>query len=148
MRRTPMPRDGFPPGHKSNWPDVVRNMEDLFAAIVGMSEEERKQFWDYENAVRMRPSAKQIQRMEEALPWFFAVGDARKRKVAFARSLIHPVSGRHIVSYSKLGSLHGLHKDTMRCWHNDALDEIGRHLRTQKKSSSNSSESSIFHAIL
>jgi hypothetical protein len=52
------------------------------------------------------------------------VKDARKRRLCTARALVHPVSDRHLVSYAKLGRIFGLHKDTMRIWHDRALAEI------------------------
>lgn len=148
LLRTPIPHNGFPMGHKSGWPEVVRNMSDLFEALVGMSEEERQQFWDAENMVRMRPSAKQIQQMEETLPLFFVIEDKRRRDITFARSLIHPLSERHIVSYAKLGRKYGIHKDTIRKWHHAGLDEILAYENKLKKVSPTSSKSSILFAIV
>lgn len=148
LLRTPMPVNGFPFGHKSGWPDIVRNMSDLFEALVGMSPEQLKQFWDQENMVRMRPSAKQIQHMEETLPLFYVIEDKRKRDITFARSLIHPLSERHIVSYAKLGKKYGIHKDTIRKWHHAGLDEILAHENKSKKVSPTSSKSSILFAIV
>jgi hypothetical protein len=120
----PMPRGALPRDTRSNWPDVVRGYEDAFAALIGAPDELKRDFSDAHNTVRVAPSAPAVGRMDEVLGWLWRVDDPRKRRLCLSRALIHPVSGRHVVSYRKLGRIFGLHHETVRAWHDRALAEI------------------------
>lgn len=120
----PLPKGAFPRDDRSNWPDVVRGYEDAFAALIGASDGVKGDFADGHNRVRLAPGAAAVGRMDEALDWLWRIDDVRKRRLCLCRALIHPVSGRHIVSYRKLGRMFGLHHETMRAWHDRALAQI------------------------
>lgn len=120
----PVPKGAFPRDARSNWPDVVRGYEDAFAALIGASDAQKGDFAEGYNRVRLAPSAAAVGRMDEALDWLWRIDDVRKRRLCLCRALIHPVSGRHIVSYRKLGRMFGLHHETMRAWHDRALAQI------------------------
>jgi len=120
----PMPRGAFPRDARSNWPDVVRGYEDAFAALIGAPDEIKQDFSDAHNRVRVTPSALAVGRMDEVLAWLWRIDDPRKRRLCLSRALIHPVSGRHMVSYRKLGRIFGLHHETVRAWHDRALADI------------------------
>ena len=124
----PLPQGSFPKDDRSRWPDAVRGHEDAFVALVGASHEVRQDFSDSYNQVRATPSARSVGRMDEALDWLWRFDDARKRRLCLARALIHPLSGRHVVSYRKLGRIFGLHHETVRAWHDRALAEVAMFL--------------------
>lgn len=120
----PVPKGGLPKGMRSNWPDVIRGYEDALSALVGASDVTKQEYADQQNRVRVTPSAAEVGRMEEALEWLWRIDDVRKRRLCLCRALMHPVSGRHIVSFRKLARIFGLHHDTMRAWHDRALAQI------------------------
>lgn len=120
----PMPKDGLPRDARSHWPEVVRSMQDTFFALVGASDQIKEDHAADRHGVRIAPTARAVAGMDEALQWLWLIKDARKRRLCMARALVHPVSDRHLVSYAKLGRIFGLHRDTMRIWHDRALAEI------------------------
>lgn len=120
----PMPRGALPRDARSHWPEVVRSMQDTFLALVGASDQIKEDHAAARHGVHIAPTARAVAEMDEALQWLWLIEDARKRRLCMARALIHPVSDRHLVSYAKLGRIFGLHKDTMRIWHDRALAEI------------------------
>lgn len=120
----PMPQRALPQDARSRWPDPVRGMQDAFFALVGASDQIKEDHAALRHDVRAAPSARAVAEMDEALQWLWLIKDPRKRRLCMARALVHPVSERHIVSYGKLGRIYGLHRDTMRIWHDQALAEI------------------------
>ena len=128
----PLPSGSLPKDDRSRWPDVVRGYEDAFVALIGASDEVKQDFSLGYNQVRASPSARSVGRMDEVLEWLWRYTDQRKRRLCLARALIHPVSGRHVVSYRKLGRMFGLHHDTIRAWHDRALAEIAVALTSEK----------------
>lgn len=120
----PMPQRAMPQDQRSHWPEVVRGMQDTFFALVGASDQIKQDHAAARHGVRVAPTARAVAEMDEALQWLWLIKDARKRRLCMARALIHPVSERHLVSYGKLGRIYGLHRDTMRIWHDRALAEI------------------------
>ena len=128
----PMPKGEMPQDARSRWPDLVRGMQDNFLALVGASDQIKADHAALRHDVRMAPSARAVAEMDEALQWLWMITDARKRRLCMARALVHPVSGRHVVSYGKLGRIFGLHRDTMRIWHERALAEIAKSLSRAK----------------
>ena len=120
----PLPSGSLPKDDRSRWPDVVRGYEDAFVALIGASDEVKQDFSLGYNQVRTSPSARSVGRMDEVLEWLWRFTDQRKRRLCLTRALIHPVSGRHVVSYRKLGRMFGLHHETVRAWHDRALADI------------------------
>ncbi len=120
----PLPRGSLPKDDRSRWPDAVRSHQDIFAALIGASPEVMQDFSDGQNRIRTVPNARAVGQMEEALDWLWCFDDPRKRRLLLARALIHPVSGRHVASFRKLGRIFGLHHETIRAWHDKALGEL------------------------
>ncbi len=130
----PLPQGALPGQPRSSWPAVAQRAEDAFAAMIGASEEIRRDFSDDRHRLRLPPSARALADMDESLQWLWYLGDPRKRRLCLARSLRHPVSDRYIVSYRRLGKIFGLHHDTVRVWHDRALGEIAQALNRCEKS--------------
>jgi hypothetical protein len=75
--------------------------------------------WD---AARIRPavpSAEKIDRMDEAMAWVALIQDSRfvLRRVVGARSLVHPVTDRHLYSWRRLGTVLGADHKAVQRWH-------------------------------
>jgi len=124
----PLPKGALPGRLRSGWPATAQRAEDAFAAMIGASDEMRRDFSDDRHRLRLPPSARAVADMDESLQWLWYLSDPRKRRLCLSRSLRHPVSDRHIVSYRRLGKLFGLHHDTVRLWHDRALGEIAQAL--------------------
>ena len=127
----PLPKGALPGRVRSGWPATAQRVEDAFAAMIGASDEIRRDFSDDRHRLRLPPSARALADMDESLQWLWYLGDPRKRRLCLARSLRHPVSDRYIVSYRRLGKLFDLHHDTVRLWHDRALGEIAQALNRE-----------------
>lgn len=127
----PMPRRGLPAEHGSNWPEVVRTARDYWvAALTGEDEDPEEAKWrmkeleEQANRTRVQVSRRDIEQMDESLEWLWFVEDEKKRRVVLSRSLIHPISDRHVASYAKLGRRFHRNERTIRTWFDDGINEI------------------------
>jgi hypothetical protein len=73
-------------------------------------------------AARIRPavpSANKIDRMDEAMAWITLIQDSRYvlRRVVGARSLVHPITDRHLYSWRRLGVALGADHKAVQRWH-------------------------------
>jgi hypothetical protein len=87
--------------------------------------------WD---AARIRPavpSAEKIDRMDEAMAWIAFIQDSRYvlRRVVGARSLVHPVTDRHLYSWRRLGAALGADHKAVQRWHAQGIAMIVAALR-------------------
>lgn len=72
------------------------------------------------------PDANAISRMDQAWKWLQLIPQARfvLRRVVAARSLVNPVSGRHVLGWRHLGRvIHADHHAAQR-WHSQGIDII------------------------
>jgi len=81
------------------------------------------------------PSAAQISRMDETFGWIGLIPGDRVvlRRIVHARSLVSPLSGRHIYSWRKVAALLGADHRAVQRWHLnglclilDGLRELGK----------------------
>jgi len=87
--------------------------------------------WD---AARVRPavpSADKIDRMDEAMAWIplIAIDRYVLRRVVGARSLVHPVTDRHLYSWRRLGGALGADHKAVQRWHAQGIQMIVAALR-------------------
>lgn len=80
-------------------------------------------------AARIRPavpSADRIDRMDEAMAWIALIQDTRfvLRRVVGARSLVHPVTDRHLYSWRRLGAALGADHKAVQRWHAQGIEMI------------------------
>ena len=79
------------------------------------------------------PSAEKIDRMDEALAWIPLIPLDRfvLRRIVGARSLIHPISDRHLFSWRRLGLTLGADHKAVQRWHAQGIAMIvaGLHAR-------------------
>lgn len=81
------------------------------------------------SATRIRPavpSAEKISRMDEAMGWISIIPLDRYvlRRIVGARSLVHPVTERHLFPWRRLGAALGADHKAVQRWHAQAIDMI------------------------
>ena len=72
------------------------------------------------------PSPTAIDRMDRALAWISLIPDGMfvLRRVAGARALIHPMTGRHLFPWRRLGTALGADHKAVQRWHAQAMIRI------------------------
>jgi Domain of unknown function (DUF6362) len=77
------------------------------------------------------PSAERITRMDEALSWIPLIPLDRYvlRRVVGARSLVHPVTDRHLFPWRRLGKALGSDHKAVQRWHGQGISMIVSALR-------------------
>jgi hypothetical protein len=120
----PMPRHSYPTGYRSAWPDTVQSHVDWFAAQVMADEDNRLEMLAGRNNVRVRPLQRQIDGLDEVLSWVLRIRDGRHRRVVTLRSLVHPITGRHLYGWRRLARALDAHENTIRNWHAQGIDDI------------------------
>jgi hypothetical protein len=72
------------------------------------------------------PSAARITRMDEAMSWLLLVPIDRYvlRRIVGARSLVHPVTERHLFPWRRLGAALGADHKAVQRWHAQGIDLI------------------------
>ena len=83
----------------------------------------------YPDAGRLRPavpSASRITRMDEALGWISLIPRDRYvlRRIVGARSLVSPLTERHLYSWRRLGGVLGADHKAVQRWHAQGVDMI------------------------
>ena len=72
------------------------------------------------------PSANQITRMDQALSWISRIPGDRYvlRRVVGARSLVNPMTGRHLYAWRRLGTALGADHKAVQRWHAQGIGMI------------------------
>jgi hypothetical protein len=72
------------------------------------------------------PSAARITRMDEALGWITLIPAERRviRRIVGARSLVSPVTERHLFSWRRLGEVVGADHKAVQRWHGQGIDML------------------------
>jgi hypothetical protein len=72
------------------------------------------------------PSAEKIDRMDEAMGWILLIPVERYvlRRVVGARSLVHPVTDRHLYTWRRLGTALGADHKAVQRWHAQGIGMI------------------------
>jgi hypothetical protein len=72
------------------------------------------------------PSAERITRMDEALQWLLLIPQDRYvlRRIVGARSLVHPVTERHLFPWRRLGAVLGADHKAVQRWHGQGIGLI------------------------
>lgn len=76
------------------------------------------------------PSPAAIDRMDRALAWLALIPDSMfvLRRVAGARALVHPMIGRHLFPWRRLGVALGADHKAVQRWHGQAMARISASL--------------------
>jgi len=80
-------------------------------------------------AARVRPavpSAEKIDRMDDAMAWIPLIPQDRYvlRRVVGARSLVHPITDRHLYTWRRLGTALGADHKAVQRWHAQGIAMI------------------------
>jgi len=78
-------------------------------------------------AVRpVMPSAAQITRMDEAFGWLAVIPEGRYvlRRIVGARALVHPLTGRYLFPWRRLGEVLGADHKSVQRWHGQGIAMI------------------------
>lgn len=72
------------------------------------------------------PSSDKISRMDEAMAWLPLIPLDRYvlRRVVGARSLVHPITDRHLFPWRRLGAAMGADHKAVQRWHAQGIDMI------------------------
>lgn len=72
------------------------------------------------------PSSDRISRMDEALAWIPLIPLDRYvlRRIVGARSLVHPITDRHLFPWRRLGAALGADHKAVQRWHGQGIDII------------------------
>ena len=75
--------------------------------------------WNPEQIRRSVPSVEKIDRMDEAMAWIPMIPQDRYvlRRVVGARSLVHPITDRHLFPWRRLGAVPGADHKAVQRWH-------------------------------
>jgi len=82
--------------------------------------------WDKGRLRPAVPSAARITRMDEAMGWITLIPRDRYvlRRIVGARSLVSPVTERHLYSWRRLGGLMGADHKAVQRWHAQGIDMV------------------------
>jgi hypothetical protein len=69
------------------------------------------------------PSAAEITAMDEAMGWLALIPDGRfvLRRIVGARALVHPLTGRHLFAWRRLGAVLGAEHRSVQRWHGQGI---------------------------
>jgi hypothetical protein len=82
--------------------------------------------WEEQRVRPAVPSSAKITRMDEAMGWISVIPLDRYvlRRIVGARSLVHPVSERHLFPWRRLGVALGADHKAVKRWHVQAIGMI------------------------
>ncbi|MDE2238465.1 MAG: hypothetical protein KGJ73_00875 [Rhodospirillales bacterium] len=108
-----MPSRGYSTGLRITKMDVVHTALEAYG-------------WE---GARMRaptPSAAAVTRMDEAFGWLLFIPEKQYvlRRIAGARALVHPLTGRHLYPWRRLGEALGADRKSVQRWHGQAIKRI------------------------
>jgi hypothetical protein len=103
----------------SGWSTRMRSssLEIVRAAIEGYG-------WTSNRIRPPVPSAERISRMDEALEWISLIPIDRYvlRRIVGARSLVHPITERHLFPWRRLATALGADHKAIQRWHAQGID--------------------------
>src|SRR5579862_7916920 len=105
----------------TGWSTKMRSssLEIVRAAIEGYG-------WTNKRIRPPIPSAAQISRMDEAMGWISMIPIDRYvlRRIVGARSLVHPITDRHLFPWRRLATVLGADHKAVQRWHGQGIDFI------------------------
>jgi hypothetical protein len=128
----PMPKNGLPASHANNWPDIVRNYAEFFAAQILADQDTKEELMAGRNAVRLKATAKQVADMDQRLEWLWLIEDELTRTITMAKALKYPASDRPVASNKKLARIYSCSHEHIRRLHYKGLTQISQRLSQRK----------------
>ena len=106
-----LPGTGYSPRLRVSHLDVVSSAVEAYG-------------WDKGRVRPPVPSAARISRMDEALGWITFIPKDRYvlRRIVGARSLVSPLTERHLYSWRRLGEVLGADHKAVQRWHGQGID--------------------------
>jgi hypothetical protein len=82
--------------------------------------------WQTQRIRPVVPSADKIDRMDEAMAWIPLIPQDRYvlRRIVGARSLVHPITDRHLYPWRRLGAVLGADHKAVQRWHAQGIAMI------------------------
>jgi hypothetical protein len=101
-----LPNTGWSTRLRSSSPEIVRTAMEAYG-------------WTEAQIRPPVPSAARVTRMDEALTWLSLIPEDRYvlRRVVGARSLVHPITDRHLFPWRRLGKALGADHKAIQRWH-------------------------------
>lgn len=108
-----LPERGYSPHLRISRYEVVRSALDAYG-------------WEASRIRPPHPSGAEIDQMDEALGWLAAIPEERfvLRRILGARALTHPLTGRHLFPWRRLGGVLGADHKSVQRWHREGLGII------------------------
>ncbi len=108
-----LPGGGYSPRLRMAHLDVVHTAAEMYG-------------WEGGRIRPATPTAERISRMDEALGWITLIPKNRYvlRRIVGARSLVSPVTERHLYSWRRLGTVLGADHKAVQRWHAQGIDMI------------------------
>lgn len=80
------------------------------------------------------PSSEKITRMDEAMSWLSLIPQEKYvlRRVVGARSLVHPITDRHLFPWRRLGAALGADHKAVQRWHAQGIEMIVKGLKLRR----------------
>jgi len=74
------------------------------------------------------PSAAEISRMDEAFGWLTIIPETKYvlRRILGARALVHPITGRHLFPWRRIGTMLGADHKSVQRWHGQGIELVLR----------------------
>lgn len=108
-----LPNTGYSPHLRITRYEVVHSALDAYG-------------WQGARLRQPHPSGAEIDRMDEALGWLAAIPEQKflLRRIVGARALTHPLTGRHLYPWRRLGAVLGADHKSVQRWHREGLKLI------------------------
>jgi hypothetical protein len=108
-----LPRTGFSPALKTSALPILREAAEAYG-------------WSETEARPAMPSASRISRMDKAMGYLGLIPQDRYllRRIVGCRALVHPISGRHLFSWRRLGEVLGADHKAIQRWHAEGIRMI------------------------
>ncbi len=108
-----LPRTGYTTGIKGGSPDFVRQVAESYG-------------WDAEPIRPSHPTNRAISDMDEAYAWLRFIPDSHmlNRRIVGIRSLVHPLTDRHLYPWRRLGNVLNIHHQRVQQLHEAGIAEI------------------------
>ncbi|MDE1895937.1 MAG: hypothetical protein KGH91_02555 [Rhodospirillales bacterium] len=108
-----MPSRGYSTGLRLTKLDVVHTALEAYG-------------WEGRKMKPPTPTADMVTRMDEAFGWLHFIPEKQYalRRIVGARALVHPLTGRHVYAWRKLGEMLGADHKAVKRWHEQAIKMI------------------------
>lgn len=108
-----MPSRGYKTGLRMSRFDVVNTAIEAYG-------------WEKTRVRPVSPDAEAVNKMDQAFVWLQMIPDKKHvmRRIVGARALVHPLTGRYLYSWRKLGEILGTDHKAIQRWHAQGIELI------------------------